>query len=327
MRLRSVLAIVVAAVFLSACTKPREVSPLKASLRLGWIPSGSFSGEIAGMRLYSKTHRLDLEIRPGGPSLNTVTLVASGENTFGTLAADEVLLANENGADLAIIGVINDISPGGFVALEKSGIRSPRDFPGHTVGVLPFGSTTLLYEAMIAANAVPRSRIREITISPDLRPFIQGTYDVHPVFVYDETVTLDRQGVHYNLIEPKNVGVKLKGPVYFTRRRVAEDQPEVIDAFLRTVVDGWKYALANPDQAIQLLHEFAPDIDADRERQVLAKGADYFRAYRGQPVNSDPASWPEMVEQLVKFKKLKAAPDLHQVVRLEWVNRIYSEKP
>src|SRR5262249_8692530 len=100
----------------------KSESTMKASLRLDWIPSGSFSGEVAGMRLFAKGHDLDLEIRPGGPSLNTVTLVASGQNTFGILAADEVLLANERDADLVIIGVINDISPGGFVALEKSGI-------------------------------------------------------------------------------------------------------------------------------------------------------------------------------------------------------------
>ncbi len=312
---------------LAACSdSPKSGSPMRASLRLGWIPSGSFSGEIAGMRLFAKLQGLDLQIRPGGSSLNTVTLVASGQNTFGTLAADEVLLANESGADLVIIGVINDISPGGFVALEKRGIRSPKDFPGHTVGVLPFGSTTLLYEAMLAANGIDRAAIREVTISPDLRPFIEGVYDIHPVFVYDETVTLDRQGVRYTLIEPKHFGVRLKGPVYFTTRRVVEKQPALVDAFVRTMVEGWSYALSNPDEAIRMLREFAPEIDPDRERIVLLKGADYFRAYQGQPINSDPASWKQMAEQLVRFGRLKNMPDLTQVVRLEWVNKVYLEK-
>ncbi|MEQ1761064.1 MAG: ABC transporter substrate-binding protein [Vicinamibacterales bacterium] len=266
---------------------------------------------------------MKLEIKPGGPSLNTVTLVASGQDTFGTLAADEVLLANENGANLVIVGVINDISPGGFVALKKSNIQGPRDFPGHSVGVLPFGSTTLLYEAMLAANGVDRKSVREVTVSPDLRPFITGAYDLHPVFVYDETVTLDQQGVQYDLIEPKKFGVQFKGPVYFTSRQVVDQRPEVVEAFVRTMVEGWQYALQNPDEAIRLLKEFAPEIDATRERLVLAKGADYFRAYRAQPVNSDPASWPEMVERLVAFGRLKHTPDLASVVRLEWVNRLY----
>ena len=265
-----VLSVLSLALLFSACShSPSRTTSMKASLRLGWIPSATFSGEVAGMRLFAKQHGLEVEIRPGGASLNTVTLVASGQDTFGTLAADEVLLANENGADLTIVGVINDVSPGGFVALKKSGIRSPRDFPGHKIGVLPFGSTTLLYEAMLAANGVDRSTIHEVTISPDLRPFIQGVYDVQPVFAYDETVTLDRQGIQYTLIEPKAFGVQLKGPVYFTRRSTVENHPELVDAFIRTVVEGWNYAINKPDEAIRMLKDFAPDVDADRERTVL----------------------------------------------------------
>lgn len=332
MRLRSLL--VLPLLILAACTRPPQTDapvpasrPLTASLRLGWIPSGSFAGEVTGRQLFQKEQGLDLEIRPGGPSINTITLVASGQDTFGTLAADEVLLANESGADLVIIGVINDISPGGFVALEKSGIRSPMDFPGHSVGVLPFGSTTLLYEAMLAANGVDRASVREITVSPDLRPFIEGAYDVHPVFVYDETVTLDQQGIRYNLLEPKNFGVQFKGPVYFTRRAVAERQPELVDAFIRTMVKGWQYALENQDEAIRMLQQFAPEIDPAREGMVLSKGADYFRAYRGEPINSDPASWPPMVQRLVEFKRLKTVPDLGRVVQLQWVNKIYQQGP
>lgn len=307
------------------CADAPTKGPLvTASLRLGWIPSGSFAGEVAGMQLFDESNGLDLRIQPGGPSINTVTLVASGQNTFGTLAADEVLLANENGADLVIVGVINDISPGGFVSLAASGIKTPKDFSGRTVGVLPFGSTTLLYEAMLAANAVDRSQIREQTISPDLRPFIQGAYDVHPVFVYDETVTLDQLGVRYNLIEPKDFGVLMKGPVYFTSRKTVTEHPETVEAFIRTMVQGWRYALDNRDDAIRRLHEFAPDIDPSRERLVLEKGADYFQAFNGQPVNSDPASWPLMAERLVEFGRLDSIPNLAQVVRLDWVRQVYS---
>lgn len=316
------------AVMLAACSGPvREPEPAKlaATLRLGWIPSGSFAGEVTGMRRYAADYGLKLEIKPGGPSLNTVTLVASGQDTFGTLAADEVLLANENGADLVIVGVINDVSPGGFVTLKASGIESPKDFPGHTVGVLPFGSTTLLFEAMLEVNDVDRSQIREVTISPDLRPFIEGVYDVHPVFVYDETVTLDQIGVSYNLIEPKNFGVDFKGPVYFTRRAVVDGQPDLVEAFIRIMVKGWNDALGEPEAAIQMLKEFAPEIDAERELQVLRKGAEYFRAYRAEPVNSDRESWTAMAQLMVDFGRLKKLPDLDKVIRLDWVNSVYQE--
>jgi ABC-type nitrate/sulfonate/bicarbonate transport system substrate-binding protein len=71
------------------------------------------------------------------------------------------------------------------------------------------------------------------------------------VMVYS---SLDRQGVRYNLIESKNFGARLKGPVYFTARRLVEKQPGLVEAFLRTMVDGWRFALTNPERSIQLLH-------------------------------------------------------------------------
>ena len=320
------LLVLLSLILLTACSGGADVDGQSATLRLGWIPSGSFAGEISGRDLFAEQFGLDLEIRPGGPGINTVSLVASGQDTFGTLSADEVFLANEAGADLVIIGVINDITPGAFVALEESGITSPTDFVGRTVGVLPFGSTTVLYEALLAATGVDRRQVTERTISPDLRPFLDGVYEVHPVFIYDETVTLDELGVAFNVIRPQDYGIIFKGPVYFTRREVVDRQPELVEAFVRTMIEGWLHALENKEDAIDRLHRFDSAIDRSRELAVLQKGADYFRAFQGQPLSSDPASWVEMVDLLVQFDRLQAAPDLDRVLRLDWVKEHHLER-
>ena len=305
--------------------KNTEGETLNASLRLGWIVSASFSGEVAGMIKFASDRGLDLDIQAGGPGLNAIQLVQTGTNTFGTIAADEVLAANDKGADFVIIGVINYISPGGFVALEESNITSPQDFEGHRVGMLPFGSTTMLYESMLNKNGVDRSQITEITVSPDLRTFLNGNYDVHPVFVYDETVTLEARGVEYNLIEPREYGVTLKGPVYFCKRETLEKQPQLVESFIHTMADGWNYALANPDSAINMLKEFSPDIDAEREAKVLEKGAPYFQLYQGQPINSDYESWERDIGELVDLEIINSEISLDSVLKLQFIQSYYSE--
>lgn len=316
----------------SGCTQGDEPASgtdgdlMEATLQLGWIPSGSFAGEVTGMERYDEANGLGLSITPGGPGLNTITLVQTGEADFGTIAADEVLAANDKGADLVIVGVINYFSPGGFVALADKGITSPADFAGRTVGLLPFGSTTMLYEAMLEANGVDRSQIGEQAISPDLRPFLQGSYDVHPVFVYDETVTLDQQGVDYTLIEPKDFGVRFKGPVYFTTRQTFEERPELVQAFVETMAEGWNFALANKEEAIGLLKAFAPEVDEARELLVIQKGNEYFRGYQGQPINADLASFEPVVAEMVRLGTLETAPDLSRVVQLGFVQDYYSER-
>lgn len=295
----------------------------KASIRFGWIPSASFAGEIAGMNKFAGNHNLSLKCEAGGPGLNSIQLVQTGQNTFGTLAADEVLAANDKGADFVIIGVINYYSPGGFVSLVEKNIKTPKDFEGKKVGILPFGSTTLLYESMVKKNNVDKKRISEITVSSDLKPFLSGNYDIQPVFVYDETVTLDQQNVKYNLLEPKNFGVILKGPVYFCKRETLEKNPELVKAFIETVADGWNYAIKNVDSCIAMLKEFAPEIDPVREKQVLIKAIPYYTLYNEQPINSDYESWEETVKELKALGVIKNDIDIRKVVNLYMINEYY----
>ncbi len=295
-----------------------------ASLRFGWIPSASFAGEITGMNMFSKENQLNLKCETGGPGLNAIQLVQTGQDTFGTIAADEVLAANDKGADFVIIGVINYFSPGGFVAMKGSGIMTPKDFEGKRVGLLPFGSTNLLYESMLEKNNVDRSKIEEIIVSPDLRPFILGKYDVHPVFVYDETVTLDMNNVDYNLIEPKDFGVKFKGPVYFCKRETLEKNPQLVRAFINTMAEGWNYAISHPKEAISFLKDFAPEIDTIRESKVFEKAIPYYSAYKGQPLNSDYESWDAMINELKRQEEIKKEIDIKNVVKLEFIQDFYS---
>lgn len=297
----------------------------QASLRFGWIPSASFAGEIAGMNKFASLHNLSLKCEAGGPGLNSIQLVQTGQNTFGTLAADEVLAANDKGADFVIIGVINYYSPGGFVSLVEKNIKRPGDFEGKKIGILPFGSTTLLYESIVRKNNVDKKKITEITVSPDLKPFLSNNYDIQPVFVYDETVTLDMQNIKYNLIEPKDFGVTLKGPVYFCKRETVEKNPEMVKAFIETVADGWNYAVKNVDSSIAMLKQFASETDPVREKQVLLKAIPYYTLYNGQPINSDYDSWSETIKELKDLGVIKNDVDINKVVKLDFIQNYYNK--
>ena len=295
----------------------------KASLRFSWIPSASFAGDVVGLTKFAKEHELELTAEFGGPGINTAQMVQSGQNTFGYLAVDEVLAANDKGADFVIIGVLTESSPAGFVSLVNKNIKTPKDLEGKKVGILPFGNATMVYESMLKKNAVDRSKIQETTVSEDLRPFLSGAYDVHPVFVYDETVNLDKENVQYNVILPKDFGVKIKGAVYFTKRSTLQQNPEMVKAFIQTMADGWNYTIKNQTEAISLLKVFAPEIDEARERQVLKKGIPYFTEYNNQPLNSSADSWPEMVEELKNAGVIKNYPDLEKVLQLQFINQYY----
>lgn len=318
-----VLAVLVIA--FTQCNPKPQGDGLSTTLRLNWIYTGSFAGEVLGQKEFAKKHNLALQIQPGGQGLDPIKLVGDGE--FGTAAADEILAANDKGADLVIVGVINYDSPAAFASKAEDNIKSPKDFEGKKVGVLPFGSTGLVYKSLLKKNNVDATKITEQTVSPDLKLFLLGNYNVQPVFAYDEPVTLESQGINYNLIEPRNFGVKFKGPCYFTRRSTVEKNPALVQAFVNTMADGWREAIKDPAKAIRALKEVSPTIDEGRERKVLEKGIPYYAGYQGRPLTSDIDSWREMVDDLKSFGIIKGDVDLNRVLNFSFINKHYELQP
>lgn len=323
-KLAIVLTFVLSIVVCFQCNREKTTDnkKLAATLKLNWIYTGSFAGEVLGMKEYSAKNGIDLKIQPGGQGLDPIKLV--GENEFGTAAADEILSANDKGADLVIIGVINYNTPACFISKAEANITKPQDLIGKKVGLLPFGSTGLVYKSLLKKNKIDESKITEITVSPDLKVFLTtNNHDVQPAFIYDETVSLDMQSVKYNVLFPKDWGVNFKGPCYFTKRSTVENNPELVQAFINTMADGWNATIANPENAIRALKEVAPDINFARELKVLQKGIDFYKGYNNKPLTSDFDSWSEMVNELKEVGVIKGEIELSRLLNFSFINNYY----
>lgn len=294
------------------------------SVGLSWIPSASFVGDAVAAERFDEKNGLNLSVSFGGPGINTMQMVQTGQNDFGYLASDEVLSAIDKGADLVILGVVTDNSPAGYVSFSDKNINSPKDFEDKSVGVLPFGNTTMIYESMLRTNNVDRSKISETIISYDMKPFLSGAYDIHPIFVYDESVNLDREGVSYNLIKPEDFGVSMKGAVYFAKRETLENNPQMVESFVKMMAEAWNYSVKNERQAINALKELAPEIDEEREAEVLKRAIPYFTAYQNQPLNSDIASWDQTIDNLKKSGVVNQNANFDSAFNFSFINSFYN---
>lgn len=297
---------------------------LKARFYLNWIYTGSFAGEVVGVQDFASQNGIEIQIEPGAQGMDPLKLVGDGD--FGIAAADEILGANDKGADFVIIGVVNDDSPTVFLSLKGSGITTPQDFVGRRVGILPFGSTGLVYQALLKKLNIDRRKITEVVVSSDLRPFLTAhTNDVQPAFAYDETVTLDDEQIAYNTIIPSQYGVTFKGPCYFTRRSTIEKYPTLVYGFVKTMAEGWAAAIANPNHAIDALKKADLHIDEHRELQVLQRGIPYYASATRRPLESDPNSWAPMIDNLASFGVLSSKPEVSSFLDLSFVHRYYAE--
>ena len=320
-----IAALATIALFATSCnngTKKNETTTV--TVRQEWFPNANYAGELVAAKEFAKQENIEIKVEAGSDNIDPIKLVLSEKNDFGVVGADKVLLANEAGADLVVIGVINYNSPTCFLALESKKIKTPKDFEGKTVGVLTGTATEYVYRALLIKAGVDNKKLKEVEAPFDLATFITGNYDVRPAFAYDEPVSLDIQNLKYTTISPSEYGVSFIGTVYFTTRKMAQEHPETVQSFINAVAKGWEKSIQQPSVAIEYLKEYDASIDAVRELKSLEKGLPYFTGHKNQVLTADLPHWQKMSTTLFELGLLKNS-DLKNAINEIFVSN-YHEK-
>lgn len=279
----------------------------KTTLRLDWIANMNFIGDIYASKEVAEKNGLVLKCEEAGFGVDPIKMVVSGQNDFGIVSLEQLYMANEKGANLVAIGIINDISPVVFLAKSDKKFTEPKDFEGKTVGLNPGGATEYVYKTFININNLDKSKIKEIPVDYDIKTFINGNYDIRLAFAYIEPLDLKIAKVEYSQIAPLDFGLKFPGRVYFTKRETIEKNPQLVQKFINTVAEGWELALKNKSKSIELLAEFEPKIDKLREAESLKIGESYFTGYNQKVLTFDKESILKSADKLVEIGLIKQA--------------------
>src|SRR6056300_631532 len=126
-------------------------------LQLKWTPQFQFAGYYVAQELgFYDEAGLQVEIRPGGPGLNSLSEVVTGRAQFG-ISSSNLLAEHIMVAPVKVLAAIFQTSPARFVTLESSGIETSEDLAGKRVMLLPGNSSFELITLLTQLNL--RSRI------------------------------------------------------------------------------------------------------------------------------------------------------------------------
>jgi NitT/TauT family transport system substrate-binding protein len=296
----------------------------QTSLRFDWIPSMSFCGDIVAQFDYAPKNNISIKLESASEGIDPIKMVIAGTNDFGIVSAERILMANEKGADLVAIGIINNVSPAVFLSKKSKNITSPKDFEGKRVGIQSGGATEYVYRALVKKTGIQQSKVKEVAIGFDMKSFISGdNFDVRPGFIYDETLSLEEAGVEYNVVEPKKFGLYFPGRVYFTSRKLINENPQKVQNFINTVAEGWTDVLKNPEKGIKYLVKFDNSVKEERERKGLYKGLEYFRGFNDKILMADTIAWQTMIDDLNVLGVIKS-DNLANCLDLKFVEKYHS---
>jgi NitT/TauT family transport system substrate-binding protein len=177
---------------------------------LAWIPGVTFIGDyVAKEKTFWGEEGLEVALNPGGFEFDAIKLVASGADTFGVASGPQILQARASGVPVVAIGATIPRSPIGWVAKRDSGITTPYDFKGHKIGA-QFGThSEITFDALMAKLNIPLNSLDQIPVKFDPRPFVVGSVDVLPVYIIDQPIDLEAQGLALSIIDPHAYSVSL----------------------------------------------------------------------------------------------------------------------
>lgn len=304
---KKIILTVILGLFVNSCKKSdtKKETTFKANLIQEWYPNANYAGELVAMYETDSLYGLDLTLKAGSEQINPISMVLSNDAQFGVVSADRIIQANEKDANLVVIAVANYKSPTCFISKKEKKIKNIKDFEGKKIGILTGTNTELIYKSLVFKNNLDKSKLKEIEIPFELTTFINGEYDVRPAFVYDEPISLEENGIEFNILKPEDYGVKFLGTVYFCKRDLIEKNPKLVEAFVESLKAGWKKTFDNPKHAIDLLYKYDKTINKDRENKSLAKALDYYKGENGNLLYASKESWETMANDLKNLGYIK----------------------
>ena len=111
------------------------------TLQLKWVTQAQFAGYYVALdKGYYADEDLEVTILPGGPDIAPVQVLMGGGADVMVDWMPSALAAREQGAP--VVNIAQPFKSSGMMltCLKESGVASPEDFPGKTLGVWFFGN-------------------------------------------------------------------------------------------------------------------------------------------------------------------------------------------
>jgi len=235
---------------LSVMTGAQTSGLRKVTLQLKWWHQFQFAGYYAAIEKgYYAAEGLDVKFLDASQDKSMVDAVFDGRAEFGVSNTD-VILMKDKGEEPVVLAAIFQHSPLVLAASVKSGITNVHQLKGKRIAIEDYEGGLLVYLASEGLDPDSYTRIKH---NYNLEDLLSGKIDATTAYLTDEIYELDKAGFQYTLFSGRSANIDFYGDVLFTSEKLMKQDPELVKKFRKASVKGWKYAMANTDEIIDLI--------------------------------------------------------------------------
>ncbi|MBA1287278.1 ABC transporter substrate-binding protein [Pseudomonas japonica] len=257
---------------LAGLTGPLAYAGEKVVLLTSWYAQAEHGGFYQALAegLYAK-EGLEVTIRMGGPQVNGMQLLVSGQADFILNYDLQVLKSVEQGLPVVAVAAAFQGDPQGLLTHENvDGLKSLK---GKSVLVSTSGQQTW-WPWLKQKYGLDDAQARPYTFN--LQPFLANPDATQQAYASSELFQAIKAGQKPNFYLFADNGYPPYGSTVVTRRDVIEQHPERVAGFVRASMEGWKHYLNDPARGNALIQQDNPNMSDE----LLAWGVSTLRKYR-----------------------------------------------
>lgn len=254
------------------------VDNLKFSLN--FIPYGVHVGfYVAKEKGFYRDAGMEVEILKGDGSADAVRRLGTGAVDFAMADMSTQIVGRTRGLKLKAVGIVLDRDPSVLLSLKATGIRTPRDMEGKSIGALTASALRDTWPAVATKNGVDVGKVTWVDMPGSAYVASLLSKKVHAIATYLTTlpsyeIQARRQGEEIAVLSFADFGVDGYGAGIIATDQMIKERPDLVRRFASASIRGYAAAFENPAEAVQLFLKSHPEANPDRVRAEIKITAD-----------------------------------------------------
>jgi putative hydroxymethylpyrimidine transport system substrate-binding protein len=296
-----------------AATTP---SPTPVSLTLDWYANADHVGVYSGIdRGFFARAGLAVTPRPPSAASDSITLVATGRSDLGISYEPEVFFAQQRHIPVVAVASVVPRALASIIAAGGSGIRTPADLRGKTIGIDGTASTTAFVDTVMHRSGVDPADVHLVNVGFNQVPaLLEHRVDaVAGVFQNIEGIQFAQRGLHPILFPYDRYGVPAYDELVIVanagRLRSDAAYRRTVGRFVAALAAATRWAQAHPQAAVAVMEHHAY---RDYQGTIRASVPATLRLLSTGPL--DTAAWSRFGAWMYRSGLLKSRPDAAALV-------------
>lgn len=301
--MKKIISILFTALLLVACVnnKPQETSQqqkvTKIDFILDWVANTNHTGLfVAKEKGFLAEKNLDLDIKYP-PNDSTSDLIINNRAPFGIYFQDSMSKKLAKGAGITAVAAIIEHNTLGLISEKSKAITDFKALTNHSFGTWQDKVELAMMKHLVNLQG---GNFDEVSLVPNtddnsITAIANGQFDSALIYYAWDKIMADELKIdtNFSYVTDADKNLDFYSPIIIANNDYLKNNPEQAKAVLQAIKQGYIYAAKHPEEAVDILIKYNPELK-DR-REFLVKSQKYLANKYADNIEKwghiDPTRW------------------------------------